>query len=315
MADKIRIPLNASLFNPDDPADVSIVIDAVSMGTTRELASGQTLTWDEDSMQQFAASFAGTPINAQLNEKGDLTHHSREVVGTIRSSNYDAAEKKISVLGSLWNHYYPETIQTLRDLKAQGKVEASMEFLADELRDNGDGTVTPTKGRFSGIGLIPFGADKGNSVLLLASAIEQDNMEVKPVVTEPLAPLVRDVHAPSGSYEWVGLQAAEHFANMGTVDAPYEANVIGTFNNAIVYSHGNDTFRIDYTPKDTGVTFGEPVKVSATFVPLTASRKDDGTLDSGVVINMTDEKEFVELKASSDAQKAELDELRPIKKH
>ena len=307
MTDKIHIPLNASLFNPNDPADVSIVVDAVTLGTTRKLATGQIVTWDEPAMEMFAESFSGTPINALLNDDGELTDHSREVVGTVRKAVYDREGKKISVLGSLWNHYYPETIAALRELQAKGKMETSMEFLADELRDNGDGTVTPVKGRFSGLGLIPHGADKGNSVLLLASAIKEDKEENVKVS--------QNTTALAGSYEWIGLKAAEHFANMGTTDKPYEANVIGTFNNAVVYNNGTDTFRMDYTSDSTnGVTFGEPVKVNTTFVPLTASRKDDETLDSGVVKNMTDSKEFEELKASYTTLEKELEELRPIKK-
>jgi hypothetical protein len=182
-----------------------------------------------------------------------------------------------------------------------------MEFLAEELRDNGDGTVTPIRGRFSGLGLVPFGADKGNAVLLLASAIETDKKEATPVVTTSAST------ALAGSYEWVSLQAAEHFANMGTSDAPYTANVLGTFNNAIVYSNGSDTFRMTYTTGTNGVTFGEPVKVvDTTFVPLEASRTDEDTSQSGV-LNMPDEKEFEELKASRDALEKELEELRPIK--
>ena len=306
MTDKINIPLNASLFNSNDPADVSIVVDAVTLGTTRKLATGQTVTWDEAAMEMFAESFGGTPINAMLDDSGELTDHSREVVGTVRKAVYDREGKKISVLGSLWNHYYPETISALKELQAKGKMQTSMEFLADELRDNGDGTVTPTKGRFSGLGLVPHGADKGNSVLLLASAIKEDK--------EDNAKVSQSTTALAGSYEWVGLKAAEHFANMGTVDKPYEANVIGTFNNAVVYNNGTDTFRMDYTSDTTnGVTFGEPVKVTSTFVPLTASRKDDETLESGVVKNMTDEKEFEELKASKATLEQELNELRPIK--
>jgi hypothetical protein len=305
--EKISIPLNASLFNSNDPADVSIVVDAVTLGTTRQLATGQTVTWDEAAMEMFAESFNGTPINALLNEQGELTDHSREVVGTVRKAVYDREGKKISVLGSLWNHYYPETIAALRELQAKGKVETSMEFLADELRDNGDGTVTPVKGRFSGLGLIPHGADKGNSVLLLASAIKEDKEENAKVTNTTSTAL-------AGSYEWIGLKAAEHFANMGTTDQPYEANIIGTFNNAVVYNNGTDTFRMNYTSDTTnGVTFGEPVKVETTFVPLTASRKDDETLDSGVVKNMTDSKEFEELKASYNTLEKELEELRPIK--
>lgn len=307
MSESVQIPLHASLFDPNDPAEVNLFVDAVSLGTTKQLATGQILTWDEESMQKFFPTFVGTPINASLDPSGKLTKHSREVVGSLTKAVYDPDTKKISVKGNLWNHYYPETIKTLKDLKAKNEMQASMEFLADELRDNGDGTVTPIRGRFSGLGLIPDGADLGNSVLLLASAMETDKRET-PVVTAPVIP------APTGSYEWISLQAAEHLSNMGTVEEPYTANVVGTFNNAIVYNHGTDTFRIDYnTTTEGGVTFGEPVKVETTFVPLAASRKDDETLESGVVKNMADEKEFEELKASKSALETELQELRPIK--
>jgi hypothetical protein len=309
MTETIQIPLHAALFDPNDPAEVSIFVDAVSLGTTKQLATGQTLTWDEESMQKFFPTFAGTPINASIDKQtGQLTKHSREVVGTIQKAVYDAENKKISVKGALWNHYFPETIKTLKDLKAQSKMQASMEFLADELRDNGDGTVTPIAGRFSGLGLIPDGADLNNSVLLLASALETDKKET-PVVT-----VNTTTSAPAGSYEWVSLKAAEHFANMGSVENPYTASVVGTFNNAIVYNDGSETFRMDYdSTTDGSITFGEPVKVNTTFVPLVASRKDDETLESGVVINMPDEKEFEELKASKSVLETELAELRPIK--
>lgn len=306
MEELISIPLNASILNPNDPADVSIVVDAVTLGTTRRLASGQIVTWDEESMQKFADSFAGTPINALVNEDGELTDHSREVVGAIRKSVYDPENKKISVLGSLWNHYYPATIKALKALHDEGKVQASMEFLADSLRENPDGSVTPLSGRFSGLGLIPEGADRGNSVLLIASALKTDKEDISTVSDDTTTAL-------PGSYEWISLRAAEQFANMGTVSEPYTANILGTFNNTIVYSDGSETFRLDYSNTTDGVTFGEPVKVATTFVPLTASREDDESLESGVVKNMADEKEFEELKASHNALEEELKELRPLK--
>lgn len=309
MNDRVIIPIEASLLNPDDPAEVTLVVDAVSLGTTLPLASGHVVTWDEAAMRAFADSFAGTPVNVLLSASGEATDHSDNVVGVVKNAVFDEASKKIRVFASLWRHYFPETVDTLKTLFKDKKLQASMEFLASKLRSNPDGTVTPEQGRFGGLGLVATGADLGNSVLLMASALKADTKESEKV-PEPITT------APVGSYEWVSLQAAEWLANNVVTDST-SASVNGTYTNAIVYTQtsgtSSDTFRINYELTDNKLKFGEPVRVDPTFVPLEASRKDDQEPAISGVQNMPTEQEFTELKASRDALETEVKELRETK--
>lgn len=310
MSETVLVPFKASFLDPTDHSDVTLIAEPVSLGTTMRLSTGQVVKWTEDRMREFAPTFVGAPVNVLLGSDGRPTDHSQDVIGSITKAEYDENLKKIRVYASLWGHYYPETIQTLKELQKSSKIEVSMEFLAAHLDVNSDGSVTPTKGRFSGMGIVGGGADLGNSVLLLASALKADTGEKE----EPQKVTTPVTAAPVGSFEWIALKAAEHLANQGTVDKPYNANIVGTFTNTVVYkTDGNDTFRVDYSRENDNITFGEPVKVAETFVPLEASRQDAEPNPQSGVLNMPDEKEFAELKASRDSLETEVKELREIK--
>lgn len=312
MNEKVLVPFRASFANPDDLSDVTLIAEPVSLGTTMRLQTGQIVTWTEERMREFAPSFVGMPVNVLLGSNGTPTDHSLDVIGSITKAEYDENQKKIRVYASLWGHYYPETVKALKDLYKQPdhRLEVSMEFLASQLDINVDGSVTPIKGRFSGMGIVGGGADLGNSVLLLASALKADTGDKE----EPVKVTTPITAAPVGSFEWIALKAAEHLANKGSVDKPYNANIVGTFTNTVVYkTDGNDTFRVDYSRENDNITFGEPVKVAETFVPLEGSRKDPEPNPKSGVMNMPDEKEFAELKASRDSLETEVKELREIK--
>lgn len=164
--------IEASLLNPDDPAQVDIVVDAAGVGKTNRLSTGQIITWTAANLRQFAPSMKGMPINVQLRD-GELGGHSRNAVGAITEATFDEGSQVVRATGVLWPHYYPALIAKLKELFPSGKVQTSMEFTpSGELQSNADGSQTPTSGRFSGLGLVRKGADPRSRALLLASAEE-----------------------------------------------------------------------------------------------------------------------------------------------
>jgi hypothetical protein len=112
------------------------------------------------------------PINTELVGDG-LGRHSRHVVGAITDSEFNESEQVVRATGTIWAHYFPTLVARLRELFPAGKIQTSMEFIPSaELQSNGDGSQTPTAGRFSGLGLVRQNADPRSRALLLASAEE-----------------------------------------------------------------------------------------------------------------------------------------------
>lgn len=177
-------PIEASLENPDDPAEVTLIADAAAVGRTNRLATGQILTWTAEKLREFAGSMVGQPINVDLDEDDDgdevPTGHTRRVVGAITESKFDETSQALRVRGSLWRHYFPSTVSALKTAFPKGKVNVSMEFTPTaELQSNGDGSETPTAGRFSGLGLVRRGADPRARAILMASV--REDLERQPV--------------------------------------------------------------------------------------------------------------------------------------
>lgn len=173
--------IEASLLNPDDPAEVNIVVDAAGVGITNRLASGQIVKWTAPKLREFAPSMKGMPINIEMDGAGDLRGHSRRVVGAITESTFNEADGVVRATGTIWRHYFPTLLARLKELFAEGKLQTSMEFLpSSELISNSDGTQTPDRGRFSGLALVRKGADPRSRALLLAAADEDEaNQEVE----------------------------------------------------------------------------------------------------------------------------------------
>lgn len=164
----IRTTFTASLTDPDDPAEVTLLAEPVSVGRTRKLASGEIVRWTAEFLREKAASFVGQPLNVDLDEDGEPTGHSRRIVGAVVKAWFDEQKQVIAVHAALWPHY-SSTVARLKELGS--RLSCSMEFLPTaDLRDNGDGSVSPTEGRFSGLAIVKAGADLRNRVILVAAA-------------------------------------------------------------------------------------------------------------------------------------------------
>lgn len=180
--------IEASLSNPDDPAEVTLVADVAGVGTTQRLATGQILKWTPDMLRKFAPTLLGKPVNVELNEAGEPTGHTRTVIGAITKSTFDEVRQVVTVEAALWRHYFGATVARLKELGS--RLQASIEFLYSASTDNGDGSITPTEGEFSGLGIVRVGADPRNRVLLLASLAE-DEASRKESVTDKTTIMAR----------------------------------------------------------------------------------------------------------------------------
>lgn len=180
--------IEASLANPDDPAEVTLVADVAGVGKTHRLATGQILTWTPEALRTFAPTLVGMPVNVAFDENGEPTGHSRHVIGAITKATFDETRGVVSVQAALWKNYFSATVARLKELGS--RLQASMEFVYSAFADNGDGSITPTEGRFSGLGIVRVGADPRNQVLLLASLAE-DEASRKESVTDKTTIMAR----------------------------------------------------------------------------------------------------------------------------
>ena len=173
--------IEASLTNPDDPAEVTLVAEVAGVGKTHRLASGQTLTWTPEALRKFAPSLIGKPVNVRLDrdataedDDSEPTGHSTSVIGAITKSVYDEASQAVRVEASLWRHYFGSTVARLKNIGSRLQVSIEMLYSAATAIANSDGSITPTEGEFSGLGIVRVGADPRNRVLLLASLAEDE---------------------------------------------------------------------------------------------------------------------------------------------
>jgi len=173
-------PIEASLLDPDDPVETNILAHVAGVGRTNRLSTGQVVTWTADKLRRFAPTMVGMPINVDLDEEGEPTGHSRHAVGAITSSEFDETTQTVKATGSVWRHYFPSVAESLKSLFSERGLPVSMEFVPTaELQSNADGSVTPTEGRFSGLGIVKTGADPRAYTALMAAT--QEDLERRPV--------------------------------------------------------------------------------------------------------------------------------------
>lgn len=297
----IRVTFNAALDNPNDPSEVTLVADAVGVGRTHRLATGQIITWTASILREKAHTFIGKPVNIDLDEEDEPTGHSRRVVGAITHAFFDERKQVVTVHAALWPHYAPSTVARIKELAkdpdARNRIQVSMEFIpTEEMIANGDGSETPTDGEFSGLGIVRVGADPRNKVILVA-ALAEDEGTREPMKLDEILSEVRqrfgltEVKTPEeerdernaelaaaheGSFEWFSRRIAEHLAARrgNDYDAPY-CYVIATFPKYAIYQEGENYYRIEYARKGREVTFEEPVEVDPTYNPVEASASTD----------------------------------------
>lgn len=294
----IRTTFTASLTNPNDPSEVTLVADVVGVGKTHRLASGQIVTWTADFLRAKAHTFIGKPVNIDFDDDGEATGHSRRVAGAITHAFFDEGKQVITVHAALWPHYLPATVARIKELAAENRIEVSMELIPEgELIANEDGSETPVDGDFSGMGIVRVGADPKNKVILVA-ALAEDDEAVGTMKIDEIMSAVRErfglteaktpdqereernaelAAAHEGSFEWFSRRLAEHLASKRSPDdyaAPY-CYVIATYPKYAIYQEGESYFRIEYARKGRDINFEEPSEVDPTYNPVEASASED----------------------------------------
>jgi hypothetical protein len=258
--------LSASLANPGDKIETTLHTDAVSVGITEPLfGSGKRIKWTADLLRKFAHTFKGMPITAKIREDGKLEPHSTTTIGHITDVWYDEGEEKIKTDGILWNHYYPDTIAGLQELYDKGEAEVSMEFEPEVLTaspEDGEDVWLPEQGRFVGLAIIGRGADRGNSIRLLASTMEKE--EAAKVASE-----INDQRP--GSYEWVAVNVAEHLSASGNPETYVPKTIIATYPDKTIYQDQGSFYELPYTIEGKTLKFSDTIEVEPTFQPLGAS--------------------------------------------
>lgn len=189
---------SASLLDPDDEVELTLVADVAGVGRTNKLATGQIVEWDAASLRKFAPSMIGMPVNFAPSPDGEATGHSRSVVGAVTEAHFDEGKQVVTVRASLWRHYL-WAVDKIKELWQAGRLSISMEHSGKALATHPDGSVTPSQGRFSGLGLVRHGADPRARVLLLASA--DDRVDSDAWVTRLVA----------ADLEQLGTDAAERY--------------------------------------------------------------------------------------------------------
>lgn len=295
--DRITIPVQASLLNPNDPSEVTLVADAVSVGVTLPARpNGRIIRWTPEVLRAHYQSMVGKPVNVMLSEDG-VSDHSFNVIGTITSSFWDETTQKIRVHASLWRHYFPETVSKLLQFFSEKKLQVSAEVFLDAITEE-DGITTPNDISFAGLAIVHQGADLGNRVLVLAAALESDRSKLAQEET------VEDYPVLAYSYEWAGEQIASHLASEKS-----EATVVGTFDSAFYVVDGGKRYRVGFAFDGERLDFEEPVEVAedATETVNFASRNGaEETEDSGGQ-NMPD---IAELEASLSQAEATAEEWK-----
>lgn len=241
MEETILIPVEASLSNPGDPTEITLVADVSGVGITNRTSTGRIIRWTPEMLKRAASTLRGRPVNVLLSPDGDrATGHSRNVVGTIIDAKFDEATQKLRVFASLWRHYFPETVNKLVELFGEGVLQVSAEFSINEYEEE-DGITTPQSGFFVGVGIVHKGADPQNRVLVLASALENDKEAMTKVPTKT----PETVEILPFSYEWAGDQIANYLSNNAE-----GAVVTGTYGDSFFYQASDNTYQVNFTVSD-----------------------------------------------------------------
>lgn len=264
--------LEASILDPNDRHEVTMHADAVSVGITDPLfGSGKRVKWTAEALKKFAPTMKNMPITAEIREEGDLVPHSKVTIGNIKDVYYDDATQKIAVDGILWNHYYPDTIAQITKLyngdDEDKKPEVSWEFdptslTASDDPEDGENVWIPEEGRFAGLAIVAKGADKGQGIRLLASAMETEQKALLDKATESSKP---------GTFEWIADAIAEHLTAGANTDDYVPKAVVATYPDRAVYVEEGRYFSLPYTIEGSDVKFSDTIEVEPTFQPLGAS--------------------------------------------
>jgi hypothetical protein len=258
--------------------------------------SGRKIHFTPEFLQDYARTLKGKPINVQLREDGTPGDHSTVVVGAIESAAFDPGTNKVGIIGSLYRHYYPETVSRLIELQKSKKLDVSAELSITDGEEEEDDTIKPKMGWFSGLGIVGKGADLGQRVHYLLQAYESDEERLKEAKL-PKPDIFTDPEPLAGSFEWVGNQVAEHLANTVTTGSPV---ITGTFTDNFVYQTntagelGGNTWRIHFSQDGDSLKFGEPEQVSSKE-PVTS------VVSPTMELNMPSEQEFADLRQSLQA--------------
>lgn len=292
----ILVPVQASLANPNDPIELTMIADVSSVGVTRETASGFKVNWTPELLRAKAKSLIDKPVNVYL-EDGTPTGHTKEVIGTIGDAEYDETLGKVTARAVLWKHYFPETIKRLGELYATGGLQISAEFDPLSFNDDGDNIRTMTDGSFSGIAIVNDGADTGNRVRLFA-AYKKDS-EAKEMAEENKEVL-------PNSYEWVGDKISEYLASRLTNEDD-KAVVNGTYPDTFFFTADDKRYSVNFEYTGDELKFSDPVEVDPSEVVNLSIFKveSDSNVnpDSGEP-NMPTEAEIAELAAAKETAEA-----------
>src|SRR5574338_234406 len=252
MNENITVPIDASLVNPHDPNEVTMVADVAGVGTTFPTSSGRVVRWTADFLRKAAKTLVGRPVNVELRE-GGVGEHSKTVVGTITHAFFDEDTQTVRVQAPLWKHYFPKTVEALQEIhNAKKKLETSVEaaLIGDEDENE---ILTPTDGEFTGVGIVDHGADPKNRIYVLASALKQDREAL-----QPLAETTPNTTVLTNSFEWSGDHVAQHLANTSNGAS---VTVTGTYPDRVYYSNGTDTtYMRTFSTDGDSLVFGEPVE-------------------------------------------------------
>jgi len=153
-----------------------MVADVVSVGVTNKTATGHILHFTNEYLAKHVKELIGKPVNILLLD-GKASGHSKNVIGSITSANFDPLTEKIQTTAALWRHYYPEAVRKVVELFGDGALETSVELMIDDFdeEESEEGVhITPKDGVFSGLGIVSKGADPRNRVLALAEAYDED---------------------------------------------------------------------------------------------------------------------------------------------
>jgi hypothetical protein len=314
MKDRIQSPvLEASLSDPSDPVEVTMIGTAVSAGITDTLrGTNKRIKWTGEQLQKYASTLKDMPITLQFDPDDPdrvSKDHTNTIIGRIKDVFYDSAKQSVGYTAQLYKHYFPETIQRLVDLRAadgdeDDKPQTSWEFLPTGLEaspDDGDDVFTPTGGRFGGLAVIARGADKGSRIALLAAAAEREQEEME---NETIA-------APKpGSFEWIGNKVAEWLTVNASVDDFKPAKVLETYPDHVIYTSGTNYYTLPYTITDNTLNFSDTIEVEPVYQPLGASAAGSieitteaapPTEETHKNVTDIDEKELEALRASAAA--------------
>ncbi len=296
MTENVLVPVMASLSNPNDPIELTMIADVSSVGVTKETASGYKVNWTPELLRAKAKSLVDKPVNVYLEENdpinGKPTGHTKEVIGTIGDADYDETLGKITARAVLWKHYYPETIRRLGELYASGGLQVSAEFDPFSY-ENEDGNVRRmTDGVFSGLAIVNEGADLGNRVRLFA-AYKKDT---EANMTQPNAEILPH------SYEWLGDKISEYLASKLTKEDD-KAVVNGTFPDSFRFTANDKRYSVNFEYTGDELKFSDPVEVDPSDevnLSIFTVKKESAEPTISGELNMPTEAEFAELEAAKE---------------